>query len=184
VADESTAAAVAAAAPGGASMTTSTGGGDAGGRDPVGAGAAAASAAGPVTTASPPHLGSLDQVTVRMPADGAYLSVLRTATAGLAARLDFTLDDIEDLRIAVDEACAMLLGQAIPGSSLECSFVLSPDDMTISVSVPSLNPRPPSGDTFAWTVLSALAGSVEAQAGPGDRLAIVMRKARPNSGSV
>ncbi|MBO0836792.1 MAG: anti-sigma factor, partial [Actinobacteria bacterium] len=25
-----------------------------------------------------------------MPADGAYLSVLRTATAGLAARLDFT----------------------------------------------------------------------------------------------
>jgi serine/threonine-protein kinase RsbW len=184
VADESTAAAVAAAAPGGASMTTSTGGGDAGSRDPVGAGAAAASAAGPVTTASPPHLGSLDQVTVRMPADGAYLSVLRTATAGLAARLDFTLDDIEDLRIAVDEACAMLLGQAIPGSSLECSFVLSPDDMTISVSVPSLNPRPPSGDTFAWTVLSALAGSVEAQAGPGDRLAIVMRKARPNSGSV
>ncbi len=184
MADESTAAAVAAGAPGGASMATSTTGPDAGGRDPVAAGAGAASAAGPVTTASPPHLGSLDQVTVRMPADGAYLSVLRTATAGLAARLDFTLDDIEDLRIAVDEACAMLLGQAIPGSSLECSFVLSPDDMTISVSVPSLNPRPPSGDTFAWTVLSALAGSVEAQAGPGDRLAIVMRKARPNSGSV
>ena len=41
-----------------------------------------------------------------MPAEGAYLSVLRTATAGLAARLDFTLDEIEDLRIAVDEACA------------------------------------------------------------------------------
>src|SRR6266699_583394 len=50
-----------------------------------------------------------DHVTVCMPAEGAYLSVLRTATAGLAARLDFTLDEIEDLRIAVDEACAMLL---------------------------------------------------------------------------
>jgi serine/threonine-protein kinase RsbW len=127
---------------------------------------------------------SPDRVTVRMPADGAYLSVLRTATAGLAARLDFTLDDIEDLRIAVDEACAMLLSQAIPGSSLECSFTLSADDMTISVSVPSLNPRTPSGETFAWTVLSALAGTVEAQVGPGDRLAIVMRKSRPSSRSV
>ena len=127
---------------------------------------------------------SSDRVTIRMPADGAYLSVLRTATAGLAARLDFTLDDIEDLRIAVDEACAMLLSQAIPGSSLECSFTLSPDDMTISVSVPSLNPRTPSGETFAWTVLSALAGTVEAQVGPGDRLAIVMRKSRPSSRSV
>jgi serine/threonine-protein kinase RsbW len=138
---------------------------------------------GPLVTARPPEPAA-DQVTVRMPADGAYLSVLRTATAGLAARLDFTLDDIEDMRIAVDEACAMLLSQAIPGSSLECSFALSPDDMTITVSVPCLNPRPPSGDTFAWTVLSALAGTVEAQVGPGDRLAIVMRKSRPNSGSV
>jgi serine/threonine-protein kinase RsbW len=125
-----------------------------------------------------------DLVTVRMPAESAYLSVLRTATAGLAARLDFTLDEIEDLRIAVDEACAMLLGQAIPGSSLECSFALEPGMMTISVSVPCLTPQPPASDTFAWTVLSALAGSVEAHVGHGDRLTIVMRKSRAPSGSV
>ena len=42
--------------------------------------------------------------------------MLRTATAGLAARLDFTLDEIEDLRIAVDEACALLLPDAVPGA--------------------------------------------------------------------
>jgi serine/threonine-protein kinase RsbW len=121
-----------------------------------------------------------DTVTVRMPADGAYLSVLRTATAGLAARLDFTLDDIEDMRIAVDEACAMLLSQAVPGSSLECTFALSADDITITVRVQSLSPRPPSADTFAWTVLSALAGTAHAQVGPDDRLAVVMRKSRQN----
>ena len=125
-----------------------------------------------------------DQVTVRLPAEGAYLSVLRTATAGLAARLDFTLDEIEDLRIAVDEACAMLLTQAIPGSDLECNFALGRDMMTISVSVPSLAPSPPASDTFAWTVLSALAGSVDAYAGPGDQLTIVMRKSRVVPGSV
>ena len=119
-----------------------------------------------------------------MPADGAYLSVLRTATAGLAARLDFTLDEIEDLRIAVDEACAMLLSQAIPGSNLECGFPLGHDSMTISVAVRCLTPRVPSGDTFAWTVLSALAGSVDAQVGPGDVLAIVLRKSRDSSRSV
>jgi serine/threonine-protein kinase RsbW len=124
-----------------------------------------------------------DRVTVRLPADGAYLSVLRTATAGLAARLDFTLDEIEDLRIAVDEACAMLLSQAVPGSSLECGFALEPDGMTIRVSAECLDPRAPAADTFAWTVLSALAGSVEAQAGPDDRLTIVMRKGRPHPGS-
>ncbi len=125
-----------------------------------------------------------DQVTVRMPAEGAYLSVLRTATAGLAARLDFTLDVIEDLRIAVDEACAMLLSQALPGATLECVFSLEADMMTISVSAACLTPQPPASDTFAWTVLSALAGSVEAHVGPGDLLTIVMRKTRETSGSV
>jgi serine/threonine-protein kinase RsbW len=166
-----------------ASATRSAQDADHAGRRASGAGAAAA-AVTPVAERPAPRSEPQDQVIVSMPAEGAYLSVLRTATAGLAARLDFTLDVIEDLRIAVDEACAMLLAQAIPGSSLECSFALGREMMTISVSVPCLAPRAPASDTFAWTVLSALAGNVEAQVGPGDRLTIVMRKSRDTSGSV
>jgi serine/threonine-protein kinase RsbW len=124
-----------------------------------------------------------DRVTIKMPAEGAYLSVLRTATAGLAARLDFTLDEIEDLRIAVDEACAMLLAQAESDSTLECDFELGRDTMTISVSADSAVGRPPSKDTFAWTVLSALAGSVDSHVGPGDRVTIVLRKTRGQTGA-
>ena len=119
-----------------------------------------------------------DHVKVCMPAEGAYLSVLRTATAGLAARLDFTLDEIEDLRIAVDEACAMLLAQAIPGSNLECGFDLGAEEMTIIVSVVAARPRIPARDTFAWTVLSALAGTVDSRLGPDDQVSIVLRKRR------
>jgi serine/threonine-protein kinase RsbW len=119
-----------------------------------------------------------DHVKVCMPAEGAYLSVLRTATAGLAARLDFTLDEIEDLRIAVDEACAMLLPQAIPGTNLECAFDLGAEEMTITVSVISAEPSTPARDTFAWTVLSALAGAVDSRLGPDDQVAIVLRKRR------
>ncbi|MBV9447754.1 MAG: anti-sigma factor [Streptosporangiaceae bacterium] len=115
---------------------------------------------------------------VTLPAEGAYLSVLRTATAGLAARLDFTLDEIEDLRIAVDEACAMLLAQAIPGTNLECAFDLDADEMAITVSVVTTQPRTPARDTFAWTVLSALAGTVDSRLGPDDQVSIVLRKRR------
>ena len=125
-----------------------------------------------------PDLATRDHVRVGMPAEGAYLSVLRTATAGLAARLDFTLDEIEDLRIAVDEACAMLLPQAIPGSNLECGFDLGADEMTITVSVVAAHPRMPAKDTFSWTVLSALAGTVDSRLGPDDQVAIVLRKHR------
>src|SRR6202167_5779866 len=126
---------------------------------------------------------SADYVHVRMPAEGASLSVLRTATAGLAARLDFTLDEIEDLRIAIDEACAMLLNQAIPGTDLECLFELGTDQVTITVSVVAAQPRMPARDTFAWTVLSALAGTVDSRLGPEDRVSIVLAKRRGASRS-
>src|SRR3954464_2019780 len=122
--------------------------------------------------------GPEDVVTIKLPAAGAYLSVLRTATAGLAARLDFTLDEIEDLRIAVDEACAMLLTQAVPGADLECRFALESDSMRVGVSVLTLDGQEPSRDTFAWTVLAALAGEVDSSAGVDNRVTITLLKRR------
>src|SRR3954462_3442143 len=119
-----------------------------------------------------------DVVELRVPAQPAYLAVLRTATAGLAARLDFTLDEIEDLRIAVDEACAMLLAQAVPGADLDCTFTLSGDSIRVSVSVLTLDGQQPSRDTFAWTVLSALAGEVDSEADVDDRVTITLLKRR------
>ena len=139
-------------------------------------------ASAPGTGTLPPRT-ARDRVTIRMPAEGAYLSVLRTATAGLAARLDFTLDEIEDLRIAVDEACAMLLAEADTDSTLECDFELGGDTMTISVSAQSALGRVPAKDTFAWTVLTALAGYVDSTLGPGDRVTIVLRKTRRYPGA-
>ena len=119
-----------------------------------------------------------DFVEVRLPAAGAYLSVLRTATAGLAARLDFTLDEIEDLRIAVDEACAILLQQAVPGSVLSCMFMLVGDSLKVTVSAPTTDGRAPERDTFAWTVLSALAGEVESTVEPDKTVTISLHKKR------
>jgi serine/threonine-protein kinase RsbW len=102
-------------------------------------------------------------VELKIPADSAYLAVLRTATAGLAARLDFTLDDIEDLRIAVDEACAMVLPQARLDADLTCAFTLEEHRLTVAVSAPCDAPSQPSREGFAWTVLSALTSSVAAE---------------------
>ncbi|MBA9007465.1 serine/threonine-protein kinase RsbW [Actinomadura cellulosilytica] len=129
------------------------------------------------------HPAVRDVVTVKLPADSAYLSVLRTATAGLAARLDFTLDEIEDLRIAVDEACAMLLPQAVPGTDLECQFELTGEAMRIAVSVLTVDGLVPSRETFAWTVLSALAGDVDSTVGADDRVIVMLQKRRGATGA-
>ncbi len=123
-------------------------------------------------------------VEVRLPADGAYLSVLRTATAGLAARLDFTLDEIEDLRIAVDEACALLLRQPVADSPLTCLFNLTKDGMEVTVSAATINGQPPARDNFAWTVLTALAGDVKSFVDDEKTVHITLWKRRSIPGAV
>ncbi len=110
-------------------------------------------------------------VSLRVPADGAYVSVLRTMTAGLAARLDFTLDDIEDLRIAVGEACALVLPEADPSGDLEAEFRLEPGVLSVTVGVPTDGPRDPDYESFAWQVLSTLATEASV-AGDGTRFEV------------
>ena len=107
-------------------------------------------------------------VELRLPADSAYVSVLRTTTAGLAARLDFPIDDIEDLRIAVGEASAMVLPEADEGSDLLCSFFMRPGELTVNVGVTATRAATtPDYDSFAWQVLTTLATSATADAGGG-----------------
>jgi serine/threonine-protein kinase RsbW len=127
------------------------------------------------------HAGPQDEVTVSLPAEGAYLSVLRMVTAGLAARLDFTIDEMEDLKIAVDEACAMLLSQAVPGGDIHVAFSLengAQPALFVEVTVATLDGLVPSRETFSWTVLTALAGEVDARTDTEGRVTLSMRKVR------
>jgi serine/threonine-protein kinase RsbW len=118
-----------------------------------------------------------DIVEVRLPAHSAYVSLLRTVTAGLAARLDFTLDEIDDLRIAVDEACALLLPDSGPRDELVCRYRLGETSLEITVSGPANGEALPSKSSFAWTVLTALAGDVSLSS-KDHQVSIGLRKTR------
>jgi serine/threonine-protein kinase RsbW len=125
---------------------------------------------------------SADVVLLAVPAAGAWLGVLRTATASLATRLQFTLDEIEDLRIAVDEACAILLALASLDAVLSCRFTVTEDALTVDASVPTDTPasvRLPSNESFAWQVLSALTDEVAARI-DGSMVSILLTKRRPS----
>ena len=126
--------------------------------------------------------GERADVELRLPADSAYVSVLRTTTAGLAARLDFPIDDIEDLRIAVGEASAMVLPEADPGSDLQCRFTLAPGTLTVTVEVAAAQAPTPDYDSFAWQVLSTLATSASADS-EGGRFAVSLTMAPEPSGA-
>ncbi len=52
------------------------------------------------------------EVRLVVPAVAEYLRLVRLTAAGMASRLGFTFDEVEDLRIAVDELCFHLVGDA------------------------------------------------------------------------
>ena len=51
-----------------------------------------------------------EEVRLTMPATPQLLRVARLTAAGLASRLGFSFDEIEDVKIAVDELCFALVG--------------------------------------------------------------------------
>jgi serine/threonine-protein kinase RsbW len=126
-------------------------------------------------TESTPAAG--DAVEMRIPADVVYVSTLRLTAASLAARCDLTIDDIEDLRLAVDEACALLLPHATGAGTLDARFELADGRLTVETSVEVADTANLDRTGFAWTVLGALATSVDVKQ-ESNRLRITVTKAR------
>jgi serine/threonine-protein kinase RsbW len=74
----------------------------------------------------------VDTVRIKIPASPAYVQVVRLVAAGLASRLKFTIDDIEDLKIAVDELCAYLTGAQGREGDLDVRFTVTDDRIEIA----------------------------------------------------
>ena len=122
-----------------------------------------------------------DRIDIRIPADGVYVATLRMCAASLAARCDLTVDDIEDLRLAVDEACSLLLPHAGAGSddaaNLDAVFTLHPGELRVQTRVAAADGAAIDQSGFAWTVLGALASDVSIES-ERDRLSITITKRR------
>lgn len=103
----------------------------------------------------------MSDVTVSVPARPEFVHVLRSVIASVAARADLTYDQIDDLRLAVDEACAQLLAlRGAPGALLLSVRALDGGGLEIVASIDIEGVVwPPAGAerTLTWQVLSALA---------------------------
>ena len=79
-------------------------------------------------------------VELRLPADPHLLRVARVTVASVAATLAFTLEDIEDLRIAVDELAALAIDGCGPDDVLELQVLADDRSVTVSGRVPGAGP--------------------------------------------
>lgn len=80
----------------------------------------------------PCRVSSQDEVRLAVPARPEFLGLARVTAAGLAGRLGFTFDQVEDLRLAIDEICFGLTGSKGRDGILEMTFLLGPDGLTVN----------------------------------------------------
>lgn len=73
-----------------------------------------------------------EEVRLTMPATPQLLRVARLTAAGLAGRLGFSFDEIEDVKIAVDELCFALVGSRGRAGSLTITYRLSNAQLEIA----------------------------------------------------
>lgn len=58
---------------------------------------------------------SFDFIEMRFPAKAAYVGVIRLSVSGIAHRMGFTYEDIEDIKISISEAVSNVIDHAYGG---------------------------------------------------------------------
>jgi hypothetical protein len=76
-----------------------------------------------------------ETVTARVPADTPHVSLLRAVATALAARLDFPVDRIIELQIAVDEICSRLMAVSRDATRIQIDFDVVDRGLVLHASV-------------------------------------------------
>ncbi len=111
-----------------------------------------------------------------VPAAAEYLRLVRLTAAGLASRMGFTFDEVEDLRIAVDELCFLLVGGEEMDRTMELRY--SSGEGSISIEgYTRLSGVLPEPNELSEQILSALVDEHEV-VGHGDEVRFRLLKRR------
>jgi serine/threonine-protein kinase RsbW len=100
-------------------------------------------------------------IRISFPARTEFVRVARLAATGAVSIADWTVDDVEDFRLAVSEACAHLLSPPSEASTLTIEITLRGRDADVLVVADSAtSPDGAAPETLAREVVSALGEDV------------------------
>ena len=102
-----------------------------------------------------------ERLELRVPTTPTQLPAVRAMAGDLAIRMDYDLDAVEDLRLAVDEACATLAAIGLRSAPLTVVFETTRAGLHIDAWVPTADGTDVPRDGFGWAVLETLADNVD-----------------------
>lgn len=99
-----------------------------------------------------------DRICLSLPASAPYARVARLTIASVAARLGFSYDDMEDLRIAVGEVYNVLTGPADSRLTIQCDV---DDDGIVIVATREPNLPIPEVSELSRQILAGVTDAVD-----------------------
>lgn len=103
-----------------------------------------------------------------MPAQLEQLTMLRALAETVALIADFAIDEVTDIRLALDEVATSLILDAVPGSDLECEFTYGENQMFVHVASVAASESVVGQAGFGWHIVRTLTDSVAAVQAPFD----------------
>ena len=104
-----------------------------------------------------------ERLELRVPITATQLPAVRAMAGDLAIRMDYDLDAVEDLRLAVDEASATLAQISTGDAPLTVIFETTRAGLHIEAWVPTADGTEVPQDGFGWAILATLVDTVEAR---------------------
>lgn len=74
-----------------------------------------------------------DRVLLSVPAKGEYARTVRLTAASLATRAGMTFEDVEDIRVAVEEAFVFVCDRAEDGAQIDIAFEVDESGVAVDV---------------------------------------------------
>ena len=123
-------------------------------------------------------------VELRIPSKAEWVGVARLAVAGIASRLQFSIEDIEDLKLAVAEACTNCIQHGGDSVAITCrifsdKIVVRVADTGFGVSAAELAPKrlgEPSVGGLGVFLIRSLMDDVEYELDPNSGTTLTMTK--------
>jgi serine/threonine-protein kinase RsbW len=102
-------------------------------------------------------------IKLTFPMNAAYVSSARLTASAVANRVNFDIDEIEDIKMAVSEACTYILKTmtATESSNFDIQFQLSENQMEITLVTQGVVPDRHSSDEMSLMMIKALVDEFE-----------------------
>ena len=108
-------------------------------------------------------MSSSEQIKLTLPVNAAYVSAARLTASSVANRLNFDIEEIEDIKVAVSEACTYIIKNPCFSSNdnFKIEFNMSKDNIKINLSVESDKKVDIDDDEMSLRVIKAIMNSTD-----------------------